>query len=411
MVCSLALGGTYLLVTPTTYRAESKLLVRQSALSFDPNEPDARNHREFLATQAEIIRSSVIINAALFGADLDEAATSSAQTAGVLKALAVAPLAHTDVLTVSLDSDDPTIVVEQLTAILSEYKAFVNRNEKDSSSKSLLALTNREQQLREDLRKLQEEQSKLRNDGPVVGQGRDSITIDMAQLKELAARIAELRRLQAEVKGRLDGLTAPVAAPIGQTTAGQERDLGIWEEVAEVQRELRAARVRAKGLSSSIGPEHRERIAADQLVVAMELALKQQSESVIERLHEQLRIYEQSEHDLAALYETERQKIKSLDQHLLRESQLNAEIERLERTHESIVANITNLRVAEGALSEGGTTVRIQILQAPAEVGAPVWPQPAPLLALCALMGLIGGSGLVAYSASEPQSNSTEQMT
>jgi uncharacterized protein involved in exopolysaccharide biosynthesis len=166
------MGVAYLVLTEATYEAQTRILVQQEELAME-QKAAPRTDKLFAATQAEVIRSPLIVRQALASLGISQPALETEDpVTQVLEALHVAPVVQTDVLTLRFRSQDPDRTVAVINAIIAAYQAHLREIESDSQSETLSLLSTRERELRSELNRLQEKHELLRESSPLVGKDR-----------------------------------------------------------------------------------------------------------------------------------------------------------------------------------------------------------------------------------------------
>jgi len=169
---SLALGAFYLLHVAPLYHIQARVLVQRQGLPLSQERP-TKDNVEFLATQAEIIRSPAIIEQAVRSLDFSPYKQPELDpTVEILKSLMVQPVLGTNVLSVD----------------------FL------------------------DLSELERQYRSLRKKSPLMGQGKDAISIQRALLTQLGEKLTDARNRRIELENRLQTLgdaSQPVVAAVG----------------------------------------------------------------------------------------------------------------------------------------------------------------------------------------------------
>ncbi len=204
MVASLGTAAAYLHHAKPVFEAEARLLVRQKGLQFD-RESSFLKDRQFLATEAEILRSEAVLERALQLASpkLPDGYSGDPMTL-VLDSLTVTPSPVADVLTVSYRSHSEQDTVAVLRAALDSYQEALHQSEGDDYVSTAKVLAQREQSLRDELKQLQNQYALLRAGSPLVGQGREALNLHTQQLSTLGDRLATARGRKFEIEKKLE---------------------------------------------------------------------------------------------------------------------------------------------------------------------------------------------------------------
>lgn len=394
-VCgALALGALYVLLAEPVYEAQVRVLIQQRGLPFDGQKAKIYD-REFLSTQAEVMRSPLTIARAFESLPASVVPESDAEdpVAAAVKALRVSPLANTDIVKVTYQDSDPQRAVELLHAIVESYHSQLRETEQDSAGQSLSLLTQREESLRRELQSLEEEYAALRADSPVVGERGESLSLASAAVRDLAARLAETRSRKWRLETALtsvDTSSPPIQAdrilpaitmgdPVAARTLDQLRQ-SLWQARSQLEEARRI-----------YGPQHSGLQVEEQRVAALQAQLSEQAAGALASLRQQMELIEVEQHGLRTLYEEEHQNLKALDDYLVQEHRLLASIEPTRQLHEATLSLLQNLQLTDQALARGTASIYVRVLDASVAPEKPIWPPAVPLLAVSGLMGLLLG--------------------
>ncbi|MEX1223832.1 MAG: Wzz/FepE/Etk N-terminal domain-containing protein, partial [Pirellulales bacterium] len=197
-----AAGVGYLFVTPTVYEVSCRVAVREDTPAIE--QPLGLANREFLATQAEVIRSPLIIREALTDAPITLPETyEKSASAFVLETLAVTPIIQTEVLKISYRSENEDEAKALVAALVTKFEEHVRQDDRSRHAEELELLTRREAELRDQLAVLQQQRAVFRRDSPLVGQSRESLTLEANQLAESAQRLSEARARRMALENKL----------------------------------------------------------------------------------------------------------------------------------------------------------------------------------------------------------------
>jgi len=194
----------YLSATAPIYEAEARLMVRQKGMQFE-TEKGFLKDRQFLATEAEVLRSEPNIRRALQSArPVLPDGFDDDPMAYVLESLTVTPSPVADVLTIRYRSHGQQDSIKMLRAMIDSYQEMVLKNEGDTYGSTIGVIVAREQKLREELASLQAEYAEIRRDSPLVGQGGETLNLQAKQLAALAERLAVARGRRFDVEKKLE---------------------------------------------------------------------------------------------------------------------------------------------------------------------------------------------------------------
>lgn len=423
-----AAGVAYLFVAPTEYEVSCRVAVREDTPAIE--QPLGLANREFLATQAEVIRSPLIIREALAEAPvtLPESYEKSA-SAFVLETLAVTPILQTEVLKISYRSEDAAQAKALVAALVAKFEEHVRQDDRGRHAEELELLTRREADLREQLASLQQQRAEFRRDSPLVGQSRETLTLEANHLAESAQRLSEARARRMELENKLksyvvakgnlqnseeDGAVVPASLgaeanspeilPARSRTASANdpstnllRDASNAEGIdfTDIHQQLWQAQIAFQNLSNKYTPEHPEMVGAEDRVRYWEELLAQRVHAAEMGLSLELAAAETTEANLRSFLAEEQARVKELDIYLVEEDAFVAKIARLEESHANSLTRLNEYQLTEKALETGRSSVTVQLLDGPELQEEVVWPQPKLLLGLSGILGLVAGVVLV----------------
>ncbi len=444
-ILTVGAGAIYLQITDPAYEAETRILVQQVGYPLDDSK-SVQPDKQFAATQAEVIRSPLVVRRALESLAIKPESTDEGDPViKTLEDLHVAPVVQTDVVTLRYRHKDPQHAVALIKAIIASYQDHLQEIESNSQNETLEILSRRERELRQEMRRLQAEHESLREESPLVGQARDNLDLHTAMLTELTQQLAQTRTRRAGLENQLkalqertamyvpqpdvehrvqfdaslteecgpEGLTDAFTAesPVALLSPTEHTDIVrdeatammvraqnavVSDDFALLEQQLRAAKVRHKQLEQKYGEKHPELKSVAAEINKLEQLLRDRLLATVTWLGQEVVNETAAEERLNEIYGTEQEKFKTLDGYLLRDEMIRGEIARTEEFYNSTMAQLTNVRLIDQAVAEGRASVVVRDLEGPNLHPERVWPQPTRFLGLCAIVGLIGGV-LLAY--------------
>jgi succinoglycan biosynthesis transport protein ExoP len=341
VLAMVAVGVIYLVQAQPLYQVEARLLVEhQDRLPGEPSLPgrETQQEKNFLATQAEILRSPEVVRRAIERFGLRPPVEPVVDpVAAIIESLTVSPVLGTNVLWISFRSPNANEAARTVQGLVETYQQFVLERKQAAHVDTVRLLTETEQKLRGELETLEQAYRVRRQDQPVVAEASDEDTS-----RDKVSLISLTTGGEDQAKGT-PGDGSPTIVPEADPN-------GRWNAAA-IQEELARAEVRHMELSRSYGPKHPNVQAA-----------RQQIDIWMRLLSERL----------------------------------EAEpIQRAKAAHEVVLAELQGSKRTEQALAVGRSGLAVGLLQIPVKDPPPVWPPRALLLAACAAMGLMGGVGVI----------------
>lgn len=388
IAAAVGLAAVYLSIASPVYEAEVRVVIQQLGLGLDGTAGKKTYDREFLSTQAELIRSPLVVSQALREVPpLVPPQPEDDPVAAVLKDLRVSPLANTDIIRVTYQNADSHQAMKQLRAILDSYQGHLRQAERASSSESFALLQEREKELRNRLQSLQQELTQVRGEMPAAGPGADAIEDERALLKELTSRWATVRAEKAWLAAVARQSPQSMAYPLD--VSGSSSVSPLVREVTDLQDRLTVARAEYEEASLIYGERHPERVARGGGVAVLEkqlAGLRRQLTGEFEQRRTKLAAEEQA---LQTLVEQERDRLQAFDTALQADERLLAEIERVSELHRSSLASLEAVGMADRAIADGRASISVRVIDDYVIPQEPVWPQPIPLLGASAMLGLL----------------------
>lgn len=437
---TLGLGAAYFVRADRLYQVSARLLVEKQGLPLG-GAPE-QQEKEFLATQAEIIRSPAVVGKAAESiAWPSPMQPDESPTAKLLAALDAHPVMGTHVISVSYRSHNVPHAVDAVEEVIASYRGYLRQSEQDNYLETLRLLTQSEKDLRSDLQSLERHYRDLRKDSPVTGNGKNGSDVQLVLVQQLGQKLTETRNRRIELENQLqatrnwelarrEALTAttpahaeqvltrasvenplaqlaessPVVSPVSTTerlatvTLLSEVMLPDGMDITQLQLQLSQAELREKELSERYGHRHAELRAVREQVNILRNRLQETIDAAPEILERQLSAIEANEQRLLELYSSEQAKAKEIDVYLLEEQQARDQIERVHLLHDSILTQLRQSELTSQAVAEGRSGVKVTVLETPVPPSQPLWPSPLVLGVVCTALGLVCASGLVVFS-------------
>ena len=451
----LLIGATYIALSQPTYRIGARVLVQQQGTPLDRNRPSDRD-KDFLATQAEIIRSPAVVERAAKSTDLrDPKSPLIDPVVLVLSQLKVVPVLGTNVLSLAFRSTDDERGERTVRAVIASYRQYAREAEHESHLKALRLLTRNEKDLRSDLANLEAGYQKLRQQSPLMGQGKDSVSVQRALLTQLGQTLAQAKQRRFELENQLQVVTHPTghkltvsdvtsilpvstgtnlaavrtaeataelsnaapdaSAPVSSgnlmASTGNLHEDARTRDLSTIQQELQRAQVKQRELSQMYGKKHPEMRAVQEQVAAWKGLQQEMVDSWPRVLEDELTKTRLQEKRLGELYNDEFEKVKLIDGYVLKEQQAQDSIQRTQTTYQSILTQLKQWQLADQALADGRAGVTVSVLEEPAMAEREDWPPPLLMLGFCGIVGAMGGFGFVTLAEKlESKIRSTQEI-
>lgn len=456
-LCVLA-GVAYVCVAVPVYEVKTRLSIAKGG---DPSKAvpdDVREDRYFMGTQAEAISSPLIVRKALAEAPLTiPARYADDPMRFVLEALNVSPIVNTNVMAIRFHGSNSDEALRFVAALVKSYEEYIKTTETSSGGAAMELLAQRERELRDELKAAEQAYAELRKASPLVGQGNDQIAASTEVLGAISRSLGEVRVRRCEMQSRLamleraDGELAAsertdagqpgtVAAFVshqgavtdengaGAATAGQgvvttrvrnaaqlddmsgkmRGNAGAGsEDLADIEKQLRAAQVAKDRVAQQYGELHPAYRRAESEIAKWQTLLQDRLAISVDSMQHQCALDSSTEKGLHEVYDAELKKAKELDDYVVREEAMLAEIARIEKVHGAVFGQLTDAKLWDKALEQGRTSVSVQDLDGGDYRAELLWPMPIVFIAACALIGfamaVLFVFGLELFKQSAPQ--------
>jgi uncharacterized protein involved in exopolysaccharide biosynthesis len=426
---AILIGAAFTMTIQPQQQVGAKLIVEPRAVDIDGKTPSPRD-REFLPTQAEILRSPSVIASAVRRTD---AAVSETELANhVIKSAAnlkIDPLAGTSILQLQYTDSTSQRAADFVNALVEGYREYLAETEKHQHKEMLELLTARDSDLRAELATLHGEYETLKQEH-AGNAGADAITSAriLAGLEESLATIQSHRLLLQRAEHRLQSganppLTSDAPASTSETAGAVSGDLygqrdvalselsalsrEVWSDVPDptdaIER-MRQAQSLASELRVSLGPQHPELRAAEALVARYEQELTHLAQTALAYVQRSLESMRMQEEALQARYDSYLLSTNETNVMRLKESQKLAEIDRAQRSYETVHAQLTQWQLVDQAMANGRAETSVSMLERPTPAERSFAANPLIVMGVAGLLGLMFG---VSWLAMLPQLKSS----
>lgn len=402
------IGGLYAILAQPVYQTTARLMIQREG-SLLTETQNTISKEDILATQAEVIRSPAVLSRAMKTLALPPADPGGPDPmAAIMESLVIAPVLNAEVLTLTCTDPDPEQSVRKMKAIVDAYQADIQANQHDTQIEALRLLTRSQKELRDELDSLQEDYVKLRESGPLIGQGNQTTEVQATALLRLRDMVNETTRRRIELENQLHSLD--VAAKNGEERpylivaatprlAGSSGATGDLRVISAGEIDIHQAVLRAKAREQQAllyyGPDHPDVIAARQEIESWQKALKDSHQAGRKAIEEELANVGREEKELTNLCQQEYEKAKIADVFHVKDQQALASIQRVQELYTSTLGQLKQWQLADQTPAAGKYTLTVRVLELSPQALPVIVPPPLLVLPACLLLGLLGGVGLV----------------
>lgn len=432
------------------YEVRASLLLQPNAHGLHLGEQhNDRPHTELLATHAEVLAGRMMLARAV-DAYIDTNGERDPQelVTRLASELRVKRVVGTQILSVTMRSDDPQLGETLVGHLFDQYEDFLEELNQGGQVEALRTLTQTEAEIRGQLDSLQERYRDLRESSPLVGDADVDLALQQRILEDLGTAYLGIRTRRISLENRLvavqeklpqmqltknlrlisttsgDQTSMPLNQPpsaadesesmsddVGWGALQMLTELGInkFQDPVGIQKELFAAEVHRQELVKRFGPKHHELQAVESQITDWKARLQSMVDSAPQTLQREMVASKLQEDHLRSIYEGELSVAKQLDQRRLEQLHLQNQIEQVQSLHASTVTQLASLRLDNKVTTEGGANLRVTILEEP-EVGPDaVWPNEKLVLGGGLFMGLLGSTVLALIPLNRRESEITTE--
>ncbi|OHB60363.1 MAG: hypothetical protein A2167_00400 [Planctomycetes bacterium RBG_13_46_10] len=402
-VAVLAAALIYVTKVTPVYTSTSRIYVEQSGpkIFAETQEGVMTQSKNYLYTQAELLKSTPILTAVLDTAGIQQMQTFSEvdnHISYLKKTLNATVGKKDDIISISYDSPYPNEAAQLVNTVIDSYITYHATQKRSTSSEILKILradkTKRDKELSETLKKLLD----FQNDNPdiVLEDSRGNILIE--QLQRWSTLLTEAKLKTIERNSAYESTKEMVSDPVKlQQFIEAQRARGMYipqdSEKAKIKSRLDELQDRLAGSLRQMTPGH-------PVVIAIESDISR-SKAQIANLDDefsqaQLAVSKQeslaakeTEDQIAKYYEDQRKQAVALNQQINKYTLLQSDWEQTKKD-----CDILNDRMKELSVTEDVGALNISILEYARPADKPSKPEKAKYMAMALVMGLMLGGGL-----------------
>ena len=398
----LAAAAIYLTQVRPLYRSTAVLYVERSGPRIlSESEGVMTRSQNYLHTQAELLRSTPILSAALNVAGVRQFAMFEgiADPLSYLKreGLTVSVGRHDDLIRLSSMSPNSTQAAALVNAVIEAYVVYQTRTQQSTSDKILQILYAEKAKREAELSERSAALARFRQQHPISAMKAAGVNATMIELERLATAVTEARvaRSRTEIElSQLENLAEadniPCEAAHGEGSKQtarlvQERDV-LEARRADVQRRLRHRR-------RYVTAEHPdvERLSAEVRRLTGRIAETNDAiwRACLAAARERFAVATAQQHELEGLYQQQRRMAAEHNSELAEYAALESQYERARGSYDVLEQRIRELNVAEDA-----GALNITVLEPAAAAEQPCEPQKAQVLSIALVVSIALGCGL-----------------
>lgn len=409
---TLGLVAGYLMITQPVYEAEVRIVLQKVNRTLDGKRANKTYDKEFLLTQAETIRSPLVLGESLRTQPSPGVGTSET-IEEILENLRVNPLAGTDIIKVTYQYPQAEHARDRLKSIVESYEQRLRERESVEVRDSLILLKERAAEIAGDIKtrtgKIAKLQTRLDVHDSSGHLSPAVIEQENQLLKELASRRNQLRTERIRLMA-IEPVRTRDAGDLSATYAALPPEFQRSTEVQNLRSQKETA-LAAEGMARKIyGGKHPERIAAENALAQINSRLRMAMEEAVNDVERKISQLRNEETAIETLMNEGRSRLNAAHRALQEQEQLLSELKRLEDLRTNTAANLESAQLADRRLQDGEMSIAVQVLDGYVIPDTAVWPQPAPLLFVGGCLGMLTGIAWILCTSStlvEPPSGRT----
>jgi len=395
-------GVIYLLGKKPIYTSTSRVYVEQSVPKLlKEAEGTIAPSRNYLYTQAELLKSTPILTKAIDNLDLVNMRTFSTVDDAITflkKSVDVSVGKNDEMLSVSFGSAYPAEAAELVNSVVESYISYNKSSKRDTAGEVLKILRKEKLQRDKDVaEKLKAMMDFKKENVSLAFEGRQgNIILDRLSKLSEAVTQAQLQTIEAESLYQLTQSMVTDPAKLKQFVEG-ERAKGAFtfaaSERAQQQAKLDELQVQYDGLTQQVATHHpavqllNERIG--QLKERLDTIDKQFAEAQLAIVEQRYLTAKEKEEQVREHFERQRQQAVALNEQVAQYIALESSWEQAKK-----LCDILDERIKEIDITEEGGALNITILEQARAAEKPSKPQKARVMGIALLAGLLFGCGL-----------------
>ena len=408
VVVSVVAAFVYLLTATPIYTSTSRLYVERQAPRLLGNDPSGNSSTNYLATQVEILRSGLILNAAannLTRLHLRTFEGTDSIVAFLKNKVDVAVGKKDDLISVSIDSPYSEDAAQIVNTIVDAYITQFSQQNRSTVGELLKILQKERSKDQAELDDKLNQLAEFRKQHSDLFFETDRSNLVLERLRTLSDELTQAQLATIQVKSFVNAIdnAGTNRALIEQLTLAQMsgnfngQAFGMLNLVLSEESRLRDSRntiatslVVLQQQFPSDRPNVRETQAAlDAIDAQLREANKQIIDMYKQNAHEQFTLTEAREAEIAKAYHEQEQKAVALNENSAGVVLLNQNIDRLQRLTETL-----DDRIMEVGVREDTGALNINIVEVAHADSKPSKPQKTRTLGIALVLGLMLGCGM-----------------
>lgn len=374
VAAGLVLALIILVVTTPLYSVTTQVVLdRQDTLESALNAGGGGS--AFIATQAEIMQSRSVIEAAV--ATLKAPDTDADPVLAALESLQASPISGTQVVALSYLGPDPLYGAELLEATVNAYRSRLQADEQRNQAERLEAKEVEFAALLEEVQQLEETLQSIRFSYFNGSSAEDSVDARNQIIRSQQQQLQDARQRRIELESQL--LAGSVASLSDDPVNRSLQDRLIQAE-AELSR-----------LTHTLKPGHPSREAAQREVALLKAQVAEANRAMPVLRRREIEALKGLEATLVAELEAEHTQLSSIERRRREEQLVMDDLEQTKLLVEQRRRALLDQKLFSRLAKNGEVGVTARLIAKPAQPLVPIWPNPLLVLALGGMIGLLAG--------------------
>jgi capsular exopolysaccharide synthesis family protein len=395
---------TYLGVGTKVYNASATVMIQQNApRAYSDTQGFNAYSETFLQTQADVFRSTSVLNKALELANYRTLRTFAPVKGDPVEwlrrgsQLKIDIPRKSDTVMVSMESPYPEEAADFVNCVVNAYVGEQSQQRQSTGSQMIRALRSEKEGLLQQRALMIDAMLKLKKENNVLSFRDDKTNPAMERVASLSASntAAELAvmDLRAQERALRSALTSPASISAYVTALESKgRDTGD-KEYEELKRQYIQTSLALDSSSPMVGPKHPRTQVLQAALESLKQRIAEKERSIAEaqlaELSSQLAVAEEKEKGLSQAFAGSEKEALDLTPSAAQYARLEADAERLQKKVDTI-----DSRIAEISVNNDAGLLNVQLLE-PARAGErPVKPNKILVLGIAVMLGSVLGIGL-----------------
>jgi len=403
MAVALGIGLTYITVATPVYTSTSRIYVQQSGPKIlTEAEGLMTQSKNYLYTQAELLKSTPILSSALERTDIKQLKIFRKIDNPVAylkkKGLDVSVGKKDDIIDISSDSPDPVEAARLVNVIVDSYRTYHATRKRSTNGEVLRILRDEKRNRDKELAQKLKAMMALKSENIAVAFDDRNSNIILDRLDTLSAELTQADLQMVEAESVYENAKSMMADPARlKRFAESGRAKGIYistaDEWSRLESELEQLQMQLSDLRQLPTPNRSAMGALQTKVTQIENRLaylyRKFAGTQLAIAEQQYKAAKQKQEQIAGYFEAQRQEALQLNKQLAEYTILQSEWEQTKK-----LCDILDDRIKEINITEDTGSLNISVLETARPADKPSKPPKARYMAIALLFGLVLAGGL-----------------